>query len=386
MNATHRYIVVWTVLTCGGLAATAALNVLADADAIFPRAHIDGLAPYRQNLGSRVAKSEMILRNESDLYLVGSSRVEVAFDPSTDPWADHRAVNVGLVATHITEMRKVVDLIAAQSRAKRVVLGLDFLMFRERYHPHPSYAKSRLDPNRHALEHHIENLVGWRATKGSIITMGRWAMNVPSKRNPDGHLRSLTDSPNHERMFRSTLLRFRNSIYRDFAMSPTALDELEAIVRRCREADIELTIVIPPVHALHLELIRDVGLIDEYFDWKESIVRTINASNERDSERSPIDVWDFATYHRHATEPVPIDRSNGPKMRWFWENSHMTKELGQIVAQTLMEGGSQRGTPDAPRIGTLLTPDNVQAQRTRLINESGRYRVDHPDQMRLLDP
>ncbi len=120
----------------------------------------------------------------------------------------------------------------------------------------------------------------------------------------------------------------------------------------CRSREIELTIVIDPVHVLLLEGLHARGLWDDYLHWKRQLIDFAAAEG--------IPLWDFTSYSPYTTEPL-LPESAVAESRWFWEPSHMRSELGTVVLQRVL------GAPGADRsFGSRLTPQNFDASLTAL--------------------
>ncbi len=376
----HRYLIVWIGLAGAMLVAAALGNVLIDPDYVYPDVSVDRLSPYRQNLNSRIAKSALVARNEADVILVGSSRTEVAFDPSNEAWNPERAVNAGLESTSILELARVVELAVQQPRTKTIVLLIDFLMFDARRGYGHEFERSLFSPERTALEFHLENLLGWRATKGSAISVARAALGRPTKRNPDGHLRVVAEKPRHRHMFRVTLGQFHREVFAEYERGDAPIATFRSILETARGASVRILVGILPVHALHLELIRASGRAEEFAEWKRELVRVVSEVSAT-APGDEIPLWDFTGYHRYATESIPPDEPDAPEMRWFWENSHCRSELGALVVARMLD----RVHPDLdPQFGVRLTPESIEDALARLESDGRRYRESEPEAMELL--
>ena len=138
-----------------------------------------------------------------------------------------------------------------------------------------------------------------------------------------------------------------------------------------------MTVVIAPVHALHLELIRDEGLWEVLETWKRDLARAVQAAGD-----GAVQLWDFATYHRYAREPVPLDPAAREPMRWFWESSHFTRELGGLMARRFL--GVATDDPLPPDYGVPLTVETVESHLASVREGHRQFQQDHPEQIAFM--
>ncbi len=173
-KASRRYVLIFFALLLAGLAAVMLFNLLADPNGAYPRWSLAALAPYRQQLVTRSAKAEMLLRNRCDVLLLGSSRVQVGIPVQAKVYDTERVYNLGLSGTTLPEMAAVLDFALRQQRPKRVLVGTDFFMFSDTRKATAGFESSRFDPELGLFDYHFKNLLGAHALDDSYRLTRQW--------------------------------------------------------------------------------------------------------------------------------------------------------------------------------------------------------------------
>ena len=83
-------------------------------------------------------------------------------------------------------------------------------------------------------------------------------------------------------------------------------------------------------------------------------------------------VWDFGGYDQFSTESLPEGADRRAHLRWFWEPSHYSKALGNIVL-TRIFGGSDTS------YGVVLTAETIEPRLAAIRERRKAYRESHPD-------
>ena len=153
-----------------------------------------------------------------------------------------------------------------------------------------------------------------------------------------------------------------------------ALADLQAIVDLCRLRGIQLELFIQPMHADLLETFDLLGTWPAYEMWKRELVRVSHREWLR-SGRTVARVWDFSGYDQYSTENLPSRSDRDAHLRWFWEPTHYSKALGDIIL-TRMFGGPDTG------YGVVLTAETIEAHLSEIRERRKSYRKSHPEAIR----
>jgi hypothetical protein len=365
-RAGRRYVLVFFALVLAGLAGVMVFNVLADPNGAYPRWSLSALAPYRQQLLTRSAKAEMLLRNRCDILLLGSSRVQVGLPVNAKIYGTEQVYNLGLSGTTLPELAAVLEFALRHQRPKRVLLGTDFFMFSDTRKATAGFESSRFDPQLGMFDYHFKNLLGAHALDDSYRLTRQWLRHEQPLGVQRGFLpKSLRASASQRETFARCIRRFiiEPETYGAYHYSEERLGLVRQMIRQCRQAQVELFIFVPPVHALELETIRVAGLWSTFEQWKKDIVRIVAEENAVDA----VPFWDFTGFAGPLIEPVPPAGDRQTRMRWYLENSHFTPALGERVLNRMLAGADEKS--ESAVFGTRLTPATVDQHLTRLGQE-----------------
>jgi hypothetical protein len=120
-------------------------------------------------------------------------------------------------------------------------------------------------------------------------------------------------------------------------------------------------------HQNHWELVEQC---------KRLLVELASRANAARAAGPPCRVWDFAVHDWHTTERIETlvaDPARRPAtqrpLRWFWEPSHFHQSLGDLMIARMFGGEATA----APRIGQLLSPENIDAWLVTARERRARY-------------
>jgi hypothetical protein len=167
------------------------------------------------------------------------------------------------------------------------------------------------------------------------------------------------------------LKRYASGQYWDFIVGDNHYDNLQSILAQLEEAGVEVQGFISPMHVMHQELLREMGYLDEFNDWKRRLVSIFAAYPNAV-------LWDFSGYSDITTETVPADED--ADMRWYTDSAHYRQSVGNfIVAKmyALPESGE-------PGFGVRLGNDNIEATIEAGETASAQYRALNPDEIKRM--
>lgn len=348
--------------------ALAGFNCLLDPIGAHPTVSLSAARPYRQPVTSRIAKAELIAHGDCEVLLAGSSRVQVGLPVDASLYNGALAYNMGLDGTTLTETKAVLEFAILHNSIKRVILGVDFLLFSDVREGTSRYKDSKFNPQLNLFEYFLQNAIGSDATVQSWSIMRRMLEREASPLAERGFAPKFVPNGLSQRdLFALRIRQFINDpeTFGRFRYSQQQLAIFRDIVRRCRSRGIKLTVFIPPVHALHLEMIRSLGLWRNFESWKSDLTRIL--AQEAMSE--PIPLWDFTGYEGRVAEDVPRAGDHTTRMKWYYESSHFTPALGKLVLRSIHEGQGRK--PEQETFGVVLNCDNLSRDldRTRAARE-----------------
>ena len=354
-----------------GLAVIAAFNLLVDPIGAFSSIHVSALDPYRPRIDNRPAKAELARRPGWDIVLLGSSRVLSGLPADYPVFRTNRTVNLAMTAPMLPELATALrTLLANNGRTpKMVILGLDFYMFGDGPDHVLDFLDTRFNPGIDRLNYYAKRLIGLSSTEESIGVLKKLiagkALGLQDQNGFISHQTTIEFA--HRPVFEQTMRAFAPG-YRAMSYAPSnRLEAVRQIVRECRKRDIELRIVIMPVHALEVELLYACGKDGEFENFKRTLVRFL--ADEGLDGRVPL--LDATGYSGPVTEEVPKAEVRGLTMKYFVENSHATPVLGEMVLNRLF------GSDSTNQFGVFLTNTNIEDQIRQMRQDREHYLQSH---------
>ncbi len=329
------------------LVSIAGVNALVDPFGVFPTFAAAGMRDFESKRGSRTAKAADLARGGYGVVFFGSSRTETGFDPRLDFIPDQPGHNAALAGTSMWELVRVYRHAAANNPVRTAVFALDFFMFAQGRGEFDDFLSSRFNPHRGEPAHTLDLLLSQRALAATITSI-RAALSGNASNYDDAGFRAggiVETMRTSVEISRARIRGFRSGIFADYIFDEDAFNEFAEIVAARYSDGLTTIILVPPIHALHLELIRDAGLWEEFEQFKRRLARLARKSDSGGG----VFVHDFTGYSRFTTEPLPLDDPGRP-MRWHWETSHFRAELGEIALRIVfgadaVEAGSTFGRP-----------------------------------------
>lgn len=165
--------------------------------------------------------------------------------------------------------------------------------------------------------------------------------------------------------------------YRIYSYSNTetgnnTLDSFRELLRIAYANDIEVRLFISPSHAWHWEGLSNVGLWQNWEQWKRDLTR-INKEESNQAGKPNYPLWDFSGYNSITTETVP-DQNISDQMEWYSDSSHYNMACGDLILERIFEqSDTSRLIPDD--FGILIDDRNINAHLSN-IRESRKHYTD----------
>jgi hypothetical protein len=384
MTGSKRFLVTWSVVLVVILAAAAGMNIVVDPYDRFGWQRIPALNLLKPATRSHVAltKAYQAERARPVTVLLGTSRAYLGIDAASSFWpSTFRPVfNYGIPATNMTQsLLRDLRQAWAIGRLRHAVVILDFPAF---FVPDPPLIGGDDERRLRFLDNGAPNdqrdVQRFNDAFFSSFTFGALLDSVRTIMAQSGGERVLdlrADGTSTEADF-ATAARVEgmNSVFAqknagrmaEIPIFTRALagwrgplpnfDIVSEMISFCRERDVTLTLILASFHADEMETYRRVGLWPRVEQLKKDLASAVARAN-----RDTITAWDFVEYSPYTTEIVPPPGDKVSPTRWFWEQAHFKRALGEVMLRRVFEGApSDFGAP--------LTPDTI-ADRNELVRE-----------------
>ena len=346
----------------------------------------------------RLMKAYEVLRASPNAVILGTSRVAIGLDAAHPSWpARARPVyNLGLAGADPYVSYRYLQHVLAHRDLAIVVLGLDFEYFLSRKKPDvPMDFEASLSVDRDGranpgrrwqwLRDAAESALSLEALGDSLATVAASTRGDTLDLSPSGNLSEAGFRRETAELGPAPLFAQRNlhniRTYRGRTFSPNGagqpdaptLTDLRAIVELCRSRGIQLELFAQPMHADLLETLDLLGVWPAYEAWKRELIAMSRGESRSDAPKARI--WDFGGYDQFSTESLPPGSDRRAHLRWFWEPSHYSKALGDIILSRIL-GGPDTG------YGVVLTADTVEGRLSSIRKSRESYRESHPEAVR----
>lgn len=354
----RAYIVICLATLLLGAGLVASVNILVDPYGLFGVVEIEGFnAEKPERDGSRTLKSLQLRRQPYDVVFLGSSRVQLGMHPGSPVLDGARAYNLGLVDVSMVEMEGVVDYMLRHQRPRTVVIGIDLISFDARHATNGDYAVSGF-AGASPAQLYLPRIGSLRALADSVSTV---FYNLSGAKrsvfDPHGALHRPRNMPyDYREAFRHMIAYYANwEFYTDFAYGPENVRSLRRSLRQLLRRNIRVHLFVSPVHASQLEVMRLMGLYDEFERVKRDLVAITAGLDAGDH----LQLWDFTGYNNITIETLPRPGS-GEHMRWYWEQAHYKRETGDMILARML-GGEEWADRVPADFGVRLAPEMIEA-------------------------
>lgn len=344
---THTFIL--TLLALIGLTVT--INLLVDPYERFNLIKKKGFNAEKYNGGSRMTKAIAVTQKSFNTLIMGTSRSEIGFNPQDYIWGKASVYNLSLPGISMEEVYKIFNYILNHNPPKHLLLSLDLLMFNEKNTLNPEFKQSIFSGKNRLLDN-VQSLLNFNTLNQSRKTVRRNIQGTPSYFTPLGQevgnavFNNFINHHGQRELFWHELTsQYIPNIYKNFTYSSNDLELLQTIISTCHKENIELIIIIPPIHALQLETILQMHLWPDFEQWKRDLVAS--------STNTKTPVYDFTSWTGINAENLPNKTNDKQVMQWYWESSHFKEKLGSKVLHRIFSSAQNN-------FGKLLTPENIE--------------------------
>lgn len=373
------------------LAGICALNVLVDPFGIYRIVLVPGFNDVKTGAGNhvRMAKAGAVRALRPRAIVLGNSRAEFGINPDHPGWRAQPVYNLGISGANIYEILRYFEHANRIQHIEQALLMLDFNQFNAYWENAPDFAEGRLSEGPDGSERPfyaaydlVPSALSIDALSESFSTVWRSAMRKTTTYLANGQ-RDWHD----DLLFRTAIERFGSyenlfSVEEDGLLSNRSrarrppyvesfrnanTDVFETFRRLIREAirsKVDLRLAIGPSHGRYFETYRLSGSWPLWEEWKRELVRAVEEEAEKAGVK-PFPLWDFSGFDQYTTEPVPDAADKTAHMRWYFESSHYTTELGDMV-QDRVFGVRVPSRAEPSDFGVLLTSANIDAHLARI--------------------
>jgi hypothetical protein len=413
MSNGHHYIVRTACFALFFLGLLAGFNAAIDPYQLFHTPAITGLNEKKTDIFYQLAvtKPYHFYTGDNANLVLGSSRAGRAIDPSHPLLSERGFYNYATPGgTPEYDYLKLRSTIASRP-VKHVYYFIDFFSFNtyyelpssvtEAFRRRTAYGTVRF--MQQAVEDLSASLLSYYATRDSVRTMrkqsaaesgaipfttllpnGRWDLSFANDRQSEQAFTQMENGYLRQNWFLPANGRF--SLHETPSTPNRSFSYFKATLEMAREHNLDMTIVILPVHARLLENLDNVGLWPNFEYWKRQLV-TINEQIATAQNSKPFPLWDFNGYSEVSTEPV----NDETLPHWFYDSAHPHVNTGNrildiVSGQRVDDFGKQltlsnvddwlalqRSNRESYRAANASLADDIQRRVAKFRKRNQRY-------------
>ncbi len=341
-----RYVVAFFLLFPAALVLIAAFNRLVDPFWYYRDISIPGFNQVKTKFRryERHVKPEILVREQPDAVIFGSSYSEIGFDPAhLSPLIGGSAYNFALAGASWNRVYCDTQFAMRYDRKlKWIVLGIHPKSMPERD------CRKDLHEMRHPDE--LSFLLSADALKASLETVFEQRKDPPSHTAQGLYFYTRGKSGTADRFRQFLSVHVPCITGRGGASVDAKLDlkGLKNVLDEARMRHVSVRLVVYPRHAMLVEREYLCGVRQKR--W-EALSRIVSMAESLAGTGTSVEVWDFEGFHRIATERI----SEAPGV--FWQDpAHFNYEYGNIMLDEMF-GRS------AALYGARLTSKNMAARQ-----------------------
>lgn len=320
-------------------------NYFIDPYDIFEHSYLNHKRTSDPDSHSRFNHAYNVSKNKYDTLILGTSRAHLGIDTSHTAWSESKAYNMALPALNISEQLRFIMHVNANNPLKNILIGLDYFAFSPAQTNHDSLTEAAFLTDKKGKKKY--QLI----SKITFLTKYLLSGHVFKK-----SLENITDNFNYYRDSKNnTIKNVSKHPIETFLIGENAyfdkgglwlplhegchtvfksgtknegIRSFEKLLHFTHKNNINLHLFVSPTHVRMVIGLYNIGLWDEFENWKAEIV----ASNEKVAKvygnpSSPL--WDFSPINQYNTEVAP--KENEDRFKWFIDAAHYNPAYGNII-------------------------------------------------------
>jgi hypothetical protein len=316
----------------------------------------------------RHIKPTLLIQNQPEALILGSSFAEIGFDPRNYFFTDHgrlTGMNFALAGAPWAMVQCNFEFAATHAPIKRALIG---------FHP-DSMPQTNCEKDFAKLGQVNlgELLLSMSSLRDSIKTISKQKTGK-SSHTRDGQFFFYRDKLGVNIRFGEDFVRRKkqkpdcvkasDKPFNGVAENTFDLSGLRRMIKTAKEHNIELVLFAYPQHAFSLELDNQCGDQDLHWRAMKQIASLIEAEAKPDQVRA----WQFYSYNDITTEPI------GTTAKYWQDSMHFNFEMGnRMLADMFGEN------PDGPKWGRLITTNSIEADFRDYLQGRSEYLQYHPE-------
>ena len=349
-------------------------NALVDPYLIFRSPLVEGFNFQKPEIDShtRMTKTFHLKWMNPELLVIGDSSVAYGINPGQGLLGGFRVYNLGLPGANIYELYKYVKYAVNACDTRHVVVFVSLKNFLKNQNNKTDFNDLRLTPFRaKAFMDYYKSLFTLNALSSSFVTITSQDEDYESSRN--GFL-VYRNNKKFQRTQNRFLVNEAGILVAYLRLQNVIKDNNEKLdyssfvklLNISLNNQVKIDIVITPLHAREMLLVKELGLRAQYDIWKHKVLEIVT---KRGRGEKNINVYDYANYNECMTEKLPASYDSTKPLNWYWESTHFKPEFGTLIMDEVL--GCKKD--ECYKIGTKLTASNYRVNETNFLLKREMY-------------
>ena len=322
----------------------------------------------------RHVKPQLLVHDQPDAIILGSSFSEIGIDPNNAFFTDHgrlKGMNFAMAGAPWPMVLCHFEYAVAHANIKRALIG---------FHPESlpvancekDFAKlgqinlGELLLSKPSLVASINTITKQKTEKPSHTREGMYFFNrdkpVVNIRFGEDYQLFLKHNKNRPQCLKAIVTQ--DVPFNSANGSTFDLSGLRRMIKIAKEHNVELVLFAYPQHVYKEEWDRRCG--DEVTNWHA--MKEIAGLIEAEAKPDQVRAWQFFGYNAITTEPI------GTKAKYWQDSRHFNFEMGDMMlADMFSETGKK------PELGRPLVSSNIESDYQDLLKGRAEYLQQHPE-------
>ncbi len=319
----------------------------------------------------RHVKPHLLVRDQPEAIIFGSSFSEIGFDPNNAFFTGHgrlKMMNYAFAGAPWDMVQCQFEFAVTHAHIKRALIG-----FHPENLPVADCAKDFASIEQINLG---ELLLSMPSLRASIKTIKKQKTEKPSHtregmffgnryktevdiRFGEDYRRRVKQNPHCSNAITTTDIPFNS-----MAESTFDLSGLRKMIKTAKEHGVELVLYAYPHHVYNEEWDRQCGEEVSHWHAMKEIAKVIEAEATSDQVRA----WQFYGYNDITAEPV------GATAKYWQDSRHYNFEVGDMMLADMFNEARKK-----PEFGRPLVSKSIEADYLDLLQERAEYLQQHPE-------
>jgi hypothetical protein len=316
----------------------------------------------------RHVKPYLLVRDQPEAIILGSSFSEIGFDPNNPFFTNHgrlKAMNFALAGAPWDMVQCHFEFAVTHANIKRALVG-----FHPGGLPIANCAKDfasigqinlgELLLSMPSLRSSIKTIRNQATAKPSHTREGMYFFNRDTKRKDEvdirfgeDYRRRITQKPQCSNAIKTMDIPFNSVSEHTFDLSG-----MQKMIQIAKEHNIELVLFAYPHHVYNEEWDRQCG--DEVNHWQA--MKQIASLIEMEAMPDQVRAWQFYGYNDITSEPI------GKTAKYWQDSRHFNFEVGDMMLADMFGKN-----PYGPKFGHLLVTNRIEIDYQDLLQERSVY-------------